>query len=495
MNKLINIAKKEAIMNSIFGRGNGGKFTLRQMINMIMGLVFHDFSSLTSPSKVKSDTSMPIGTNLVPNSFIFKPSSFMLTPPRCNVVMPHMYNHLAYDRNYFHEVSRVTMQPMQAIWENNKPRAFMKTYYAPNDIEKFMVPESKAADTLNPQDAGPPGQGNYKDELDKKNSATTKKRDFHYFSYEEILKGIFHEMGHATPNSSTFSRYMNEAEQGSFYQQATDYLFHEKRYAARNTTTSGPLNIAPVVGFPIMIMDDSPANQTIIGVLQSISHSVGAKSGASTSYTITFSRPLFEPDMWTGEYTEPPIPPWYDKKIFGDRRGVRDTDWNKLPKKYHNQFEKSVKNVNDYSNIGNYYTKVLGDSGPSYLTGHKPLTTKNFPITLSATYSLIEKYNAIADQDKFLYTSKYTARDYVKFHEIFGFLGADNLNESASYSLNPPKEVNGTRFNGGYVDNTGDDLNSIDKNLKKYFGPEAFKRRRAAVKQYRDIVLSRKATT
>jgi len=506
ISEILDFTNKEQYLESIAGGGNGGTRTIRQILNYLMGLTFHHFVSVPCPSKIAAPDTVQdkIGPkqDKTIGSFLFKPDSFMLPPPRCNVIYPDQYNQFQYTRNFFHEISRLNFRPGPTVADTklniNIPRKFQKAFIAPSGYSEYYNAKSddntqysSVTDTVysNPGISGSFG--------DKETGLTvsTILKDFHFMSYEEVLKGIFGDQGHMMQSAQLLSKVSSFGTQNKFYQRATDFMFFKKRFASRVAQLSGPLNLSPVPGFSILILDDSEAEQHVTGHLEGVTHSIRADGGGFTSYEVSFPRLVEEKDLWEGNVSEPPIPPWYDEAYFGQRRKVTADDYKNLP----TSVQARVKNmgvVNDFGNsqLGKVYATLLGDSkrdGQSYL-GSTPITTTKYPSITAATLEIMRRYrwaksNGVTSE----HINKYTRRDYVYLSEIFEFLGAELTTSQKNADYNNVKNIifKGERFDGGYVDYDPDE-SERDKALKDLFGKEAIKRRRDPINKYRSKLLT-----
>lgn len=496
---IFDFTNKENFFEALTGRGGGGVTTIRQLMNMLMGLIFHQFVSPPFPSKIDAPKGVKgIGKkkNKTIGSFLFKPDSFMLPPPRCNVIYPDQYNTFGFTRNFFHEVSRVDFRPSPLAANIalgvSPPSIFQNSYHAPGGYGDYMGAKD-SSETTGEQHKNAGVKGNFGDKI-KDSKSTDVLKEFHYMSYEEILKGIFSDQGNMMPSAQALTKVATIGAQSKFYQRATDFMFNKKRLASRRTSLGGPLNFAPVPGFPILVIDDSEAEQNVLGNLDGITHSFSANGGGFTQYEVSFGRLVKEKDLWDGDLSEPPIPPWYDESVFGKRRKVSAQDYENLPKSEQADV-KGLGYVNDFGNsdLGNFYATLLGNSkedAKSYL-GSSPITDKKFPNVVAATTEILRKYR-LAKKNGYVdeHISKYTTRNYTQMNETFEFLGATiNANQKwATYGDATNIIYKGARFDGGFV-NEAEEPTSKDLELKTLFGTDATVKRRAPITAYRNKLL------
>ena len=502
LSEIFDLTNKSKFLESVVGSGGGGVRTIRQVIGYLMGLVFHNFVSVPFPSKVKAATGMKNGIGAKKDktigSFVFKPDSYMLPPPRCNVIYPDQYDNFGYTRNFFHEVSRIDFRPAPLSADLldglGNPRIYQKAFFAPSGYSKYSGTrdaehtENSTVDDKIFANSGGSGEEGKKIE-DLKTSPVLK--DFHFLSYEEVLKGIFGDQGNMMPSARMICKTTDLGGQNKFFQRATDFMFFKKRYASRITRMSGPLNFAPVPGFSVLILDNSEAEQHVVGNLEGISHSFSATGGGSTSYDVSYSRLVEEKDFWNDEASEPPIPPWYSTEYFGKRVKVDEAQYENVAKSEQGRI-KELGYVNDFGNskLAEVYASLLGDStsdGKNYRGAH-PITSKKFPNLLGATIEILRRYRWAQRNDVVsAHINKYTKRDFVHLTEVFDFLGADLTasQKHASFQDIDNLIFKGTRFDGGFV-NEASEISSRDAEIKALFGEPSLTRRRSPIIKYRN---------
>lgn len=492
---IFDFTTQASYLEALSGKGNGGVVTIRQIVTMLMGLVFHNFTSIPFPSKVPNGLKSGIGPSkdMTIGSFLFKPDNFMLPPPKCNVLYPDQYSHFEYKRNFFQEVSRLKFQPtpMGGDTSDGILKYYQKFHYAPAGFAQFQAKSDSTAE--DPQFGNAGVSGNMGDETTE-SKVSHKLKEFNYLSYEEVLKGIFSDQAAMMPGAQALSKSADGASQTRFYQRATDYLFYKSRLSARPTNTSGPLNFAAVPGFPMLLLDDSPASQNVIGHLARITHQISTEGGGYTSYSITHSRLVEEKDLWNGTLHEPPIPPWYDASLFGFRRDLQPKDYQNLPLALQSRVKK-LGAVTDFgnSNLKTFYSTLLGASkvGSETYLGGLPITTPQFPNLVAATLALVEAYKAAKTSGVVSnFIDLQIRRNYVLLDEVFTFLGAsvDDSKKKNTFKDVVDLVFTGSVFDGGFVDKATNET-SRDLELKTVFGTTATAKRRAPIKAYRDRLL------
>lgn len=490
--ELFDFAKKEGLWEQLAGAGNGGIRTIRQVMTELAGLVFHDQISVPCPSKVSTELNSGIGVKnkQTIGSFIFKPECFMVPPPKCNVIFPDQYNSFNFTRVFFSEVTRLKFYPnlTAGTAAQGDLNVFSTPYYSPSGFREFRGGEA-AAEGEQYEKAGEQGEwGQKADGL----ATTSVLTDSNFLSYEEVLKGIFSDMGNVMPSAQAFARVAKFENRGAYFQQATDYLFYLKRYASRAGSASGPLNLSVVPGFNALFLDDSAGEQNIIGILTGVSHSISATGGGVTTYQVGFARNVDEEDFWGADLAEPPIPPWYDPSVFGRSRPVTENDYKNLPKEFQPRV-KAFKTVLGFegTSLKQYYLGLLGNTNADSHLGSEPIVSEKYPNMIAATYGLVAEYRAAKSAGNVTtYINKTTRRDYVTLTENFRFLGAQIKAGQTDFMRSGDITFSGPVFDGGFVDKAGAKENARDRALKPIFGTEAIKRRRGKITPYRNRLLT-----
>jgi hypothetical protein len=509
LSALYTFSDQEQWFDDIMGHGDSSVITFRQTLDMLLGIVFHESVSIALPSKVKyPGIKNGIGAHgaYTVGSVLFKPESYMLPPPKCNVVYPDQYNSFNFNRIFFHEITRLQFRVgLPAYLQANKiSTAFLPRYYSPTRYSAYMgqfLPKDK------PDLSDPVSFAAKASKLEV--SATY--QEFHYSSEEEKLKGIFAQETQLPQPVQAMARHTNVSKNSSFYQQYCDYEFSRRKYAARQTSVSGVLNLAPAVGFPIVFLDDSSAQQNLIATLSGLQHTLRADGGGFTTYHLTFGRHIEEKDFLGSRIEEPAIPPWFSSDIYGKRRALNASDYSYFQKLLNSVKEgdkgskdhytgiinriKKYTEVNDFGNakIGTFYSSLLGDSSADNNSlGAGPITSPAYPNIVCATLALVQEYrNAKAAGRTTAHIDSQTRRDYVTMSEFFSFVGAHPSSEQSNIDYTDSADVvfSGSVYDTGNVDGaTGLPESTPDyKDFYRDTGPAA---KRAVINKYRKRLLN-----
>jgi hypothetical protein len=492
------------------GHGNSMMITFRQTIDNLLAVAFHESVSIPFPSKVKSPSiKKGIGTNngYTIGSVLFKPESYMLPPPKCNVVYPDQYNSFSFQRTFFHEVTRFQFRVgLPSYLQVNKINvAFLPKYYSPHPYSAYLGQTAPGA----VQAPSSSTYSNY-EKLDANLMVSATYKEFHYSSDEEKLKGIFGQEDILPSAVQAMARHDPLTKTAPFYQQYCDYEYSRRKYASRQTSVSGVLNLAPAVGFPIIFLDDSSAQQNIIATLAGIQHTIGATGGGFTTYHLTFGRHIEEKDFFGEKIEEPAIPPWFSSDIYGANRPLNASDYSYFQKlldntakddkgsrdHYTNIINRIKKHVtvNDFGNakIGTFYSALLGDaSADNHSLGASPVTSPACPNLVCATLALVQDYrNAKAAQRTTSHIDAQTRRDYVTMSEFFSFVGAYPTAEQGSIDYTDSADVvfSGSVYDTGNVDGSDIKLPAEIDN-KAFYRDTAPKAKRVVVDKYRKRLL------
>jgi len=486
LKELIDINNKEEFLQSLFGMGASDQVTARQVLYLIMSTVFHKASEPLAPSSIIKGGKETIA------SFLFYPESFVLPPPNCNILFPEHYAAFGTQRNFAQENTRLIFQPSipQVLKSMGGNDVFLPTYYAPvgfRDFHKKHDASPEKQEAANKHDKAPPGQGKADAPVGKDAELTSiTLQDFNHLSYEEIMRGIEYLRIGAPPACSLFTRTMDSAKRGTYFDQLADYLFYQNRYQVRSGGTSGPLNLAPIPGLNMLIIDASEVGDHIVAQLQSISHNISSTGGARTSYQMNYVRSVDERDMWSHEIVEPNIPPWYDHAVFGSKSEVTPSDYQGLSAEHKDMFQ-LAKRLNKFPNVGSFYQKLIGTYNEKHSKGSDSITNKTYSTLLGATLRIEEEYlHSLQTGGVEEYINTQTRRSYVLLEDYFKFLGAELTadQKGMSFSENVNTVFQGKIFDGGYVD-TAPNQNKRDAAMKPYMGKVLLDKRRIPVDMYR----------
>lgn len=474
------ISKKEATDYFMDAAGSlGGLETLRNVINYLMNMLFHDFISVPFPGVVanKNIKTAPVRQSKTTiGQFVFKPNMYMVPPPVCNIFFPDEYSSFNFSRNFFQEPTRLIYQPELPMYKGSS--VSMLHVYAPASFANFMktrkvsATESVVGSLTGSlvgdgalQTSKTDNWGYYNDDTTNK-SVQGKKREQQFLTNEEKLKGILFAIESGVPSITQFMTSLSESGRVDLHRRIADYLFFKKRFQNREVSITSHLKLSVVPGFNVMIVDDSDAGQTVLAYCSSITHRIYANQGGYTQTTLSYARTVDEQDQTSGKSNEPLVPPWFDEAVFG-KVGKPPTSKDKA-------INTKVKAAGDQlivpDGLGDFYKELLGEKGSMSINSYsKESTVLGASEKIKAEYLDAKKKGRDAVH---ALIDKVTRRDYVKMTEAFKFLGAS----TASKNIDTPfLEFSGPKLSGATAKNS-----------------TQVKSRRKIVTEYRDTLKDRR---
>lgn len=445
----------------------GGDLSFREVVNYFLNLCFHEV--VTVPFPTYSGGRM--------KQFIFKPDSLTLAPPRCNVVFPNQFMDMNINRNFFAEATRVLMKAPPASLIGATNVAFDKYFAAPGFYERFYKTQFPFDTTYSGYSDSQTSVG----VTDKLYGELTPKPGHEYanngntdmmnYSKEEYMKGIFAAPTQVVPD---VLQYMIEQSKESKTQDDVDtmlastayFLYYKGRYAQRTSIITGRLNFSPVPGFPILFIDDQDSSMNVVAALNTVTHSFSTSGGSVTTYHITHARQTEEKaDFGASTFAEPPIPPWFDKAVFGSTEPANSVIQSKGA---------GAKIRSDVGTPQGYVTN-FGTKPNSYyqdLLGCDAATDSKNPSIMEAARRYATEFSSA--EDKEAYIRDVIVRKYTSINDAMKFMGA-----SGSISVGPTS-VKANYSGGRLTDGSG----MFDSILKE---------RRSIIKKYTDRLNTNKS--
>jgi hypothetical protein len=454
LNKLVKSSEGLEYFQGVMGRSTGYQ-TLRQTVNDLMGIIFHDSVTVPFPARIEGK---PKGIGL-PNAttratttvgqFIFKPNLFMMPPPMCNVFFPEEYSQFTYSRNFFEEPTRFTYAPELPQRGDGSAPVVLNYKYEPASFANFMAgADSMSAyqgtdDFLIPEgltiakynevpkpDLGAPEATS--------TTITSRTGMYQFTTNEELMKGIWSAREGLQPGSGGFMANLSNAGKSDFQEAVARYLFFKKRFQRRTCQVTSAYKISVVPGFPCLILDDSESGQNITAYINSVTHTVSATRGGFTQVTLSYARDVTEQDSSTNHGSKFLIPPWFDEAIFGTIEKVKTVLNKEEQAKADAEAVTNPKVItagpltkDDYDllhvtpqKLNDYFASLLGSKGSQALTllydGQN--TLRSAVSELLVHYKEQKAKNNADNLDNFI--RDLTARDYIKCKDFMGFLGA-----------------------------------------------------------------------
>lgn len=441
------LQQKEAIdwFSGVIGR-TSGYATLRSVVQDLMSLIFHDFVSVPFPSRIPKPSVSSPGLKTTdsirhaPGDFIFKPNLYMMNPPACNIFFPDEYSSYNFSRNFFQEPTRLIYQP-------EVPRGFgggavaLPHVYQPDSFDHYMLQKGSVRGTEFFGDEGLQVNedfGHFGDDDDGESGDTNqgKKREQQFLTNEEKLRGILMAKEAMVPASTQFRQALSDVGKRTFSEGIARYLFFKKRYEGRQLQISAHLKLSVVPGFPVAILDDSEADQSVIAYCNSVTHRIYATQGGYTNVSLSYARTINEEDTATNGGARVFIPPWFSEAVFGSF-----TDPPADASEEEKALGKTV--VIDPAALSAFYAGILGNKGSQSINE----AGGNSQTLLGAVRSLLSRYRRARERgDVQSFIKAITGRDYVRIRDSFRFIGAATT--TGDLRTSDFIQFNGSRFNG-----------------------------------------------
>lgn len=259
--------------------GGGGEVTLRAMLDNLLGTVFHTYVTIPAPkfdrkgecrgfspsSKSPQDRAL-LSENIdrskswpeaCLNYTIIKPDTWFCAPPACNIIFPHQYQALTFQRNYLQEPTRLFLRT--SLLFTGADSWLTERFYSPgfNSIEEQAYKE-----------------GGYLRRL-----AQTS------LPHEEFV-GI----NPVQTWQPDISAYAQKGARREYLQRLSDYLFWKMRFGTRGMDISGPFNPNLVPGYPTLVVNSvakiGEKTRHYLGTVQTITHSLTQNEGGWTHVSV-----------------------------------------------------------------------------------------------------------------------------------------------------------------------------------------------------------------
>ena len=259
--------------------GGGGEVTLRAMLDNLLGTVFHNYVTIPapkfdrkgecrgfSPSSQSPQDKALLSENIdrskswpeaCLNYTIIKPDTWFCAPPACNIIFPHQYQALNFQRSYLQEPTRLFLRT--SLLFTGADSWLTERFYSPgfNSIEEQAYKE-----------------GGYLRRL-----AQTS------LPHEEFV-GI----NPAQTWQPDISAYSQKGPRREYLQRLSDYLFWKMRFGTRGMDVSGPFNPNLVPGYPTLILNNvartGDSTKHYLGSLHTVSHSLTQNEGGWTHISV-----------------------------------------------------------------------------------------------------------------------------------------------------------------------------------------------------------------
>jgi hypothetical protein len=181
---------------------------------------------------------------------VVKPDTWFLTPPACNIIFPHQYSALSYQRNYLAEPTRLMLRTSMFWTGKNKWLT-----------ERFYAPDFEALNEIMYREGG------------------------HLDRMAEVLMG-HEEFTGLNPLflwESDIGAYVQKGARREYLSKLADYTFWKYRFSTRTVNLSGPFNPNLIPGYPALVMDRTAElghlTKHLRGNIQSLVHVIDQHGG------------------------------------------------------------------------------------------------------------------------------------------------------------------------------------------------------------------------
>lgn len=261
--------------------GAGGAYSLQQVVQLVLGSVFHQsvgvpFPRLDAAGTVRaydpSDNSAYFRrlikrdegwAKATLNYTLIMPNVPFAAPPACNIVFPNQYNIQTLNRNYLNEPTRLFVRT-SLLLSSGASKWMTERFYAP-DFES-IVGKGRSAE-----------RGAFLERL-----ATT-------VLPHERWTGL-------NPKEhwqDDISAYVAKGPRRDYLSKLADYLYWLSRFGPRTMSFTGPLNLNLVAGLPALVMSDvypeGHLSKHVQGYLHTLVHMIDQRGGI-TQGTLTHVR-------------------------------------------------------------------------------------------------------------------------------------------------------------------------------------------------------------
>ena len=440
LNDLLKQNEGLAWFTGLTGKSNGYS-TLRMIIQDLMAMLFHDFVSAPFPAAVEHADMVGAGlrgtkVKKTIGSFLFKPNLYMMPPPACNIFFPDEYSSFQFQRNFFKEPTRMIYAPeLPARFGKGSAEVYLPHVYMPESFSEFMIRKNGTSldskyqgqnsfdvpPYVNLKSLGVMGDETKTEPYVKINA--NRKTDYNFLTNEEYLKGIWLYRESMMPATSQFRTSMdvdNDVKTG-FTRNVARYLFFKRRFQERQLQITSHLKMSIMPGFPVLILDDSDADQNVVAYCDSVTHRVYATEGGYTNVQLSYARHIAEQDTSSQSGAQFLTPPWFDELVFGPEAAKT-----KGPKNKASKTEVEALGVQGYpAKLSDFFKTLLGNKGSKALTN----LYSGENTTVGSARKLLSEYRAKknsggSSSDVMDFIAQITARDYIKMKDYYNFFGA-----------------------------------------------------------------------
>jgi hypothetical protein len=229
------MAKVREAQQALRGRGLSYEaMSTVSKLNIVSTKLDEAIQALGMESQVRSTTTQ---THSRINSQIIRPDIFMVSPPRCNILFPDLYNSINYSRTYMREVTRMKLTVSDELFG---PDELLDNYYYSPEIEVLGERTQRA-------------RGGGTEGATLKNAAYTSRLMDHEL-YVGIIP-VFERMNEVNIVAASSNEVNIRGARVPFVTRAANFQFFKNRFSPRALSVSGKFNPWAVAGFPAVVID------------------------------------------------------------------------------------------------------------------------------------------------------------------------------------------------------------------------------------------------
>lgn len=460
--KLFQLALLSDFLTGLSNRVSG-QTNLAELVNLLLEPILHGWVSVTAPPYVearifsrdafgnivrKANTTKVAGgqtatlfqyemaRDKILASAICKPDVYTLSPPTCNVLFPNMYQHLGFQQNLLQEPTRVIMRPTLIGRDLSAVATLGLQFMRPTELEVFTQltrdlkqgTQPGAIQKRTPDAAFADGEGQ---------AATF--NDYDWGTNEERIRGIVYNFINLAPAPATLtlSDPGKKAPDGTrkggmplYLQNVASYEYYKSKFVSRVLTVSGPFNMRPVSGFPMLLVDDSAAGLNVMCQLRGKTHQLSAQGHASTEYQVSCPRLIDELDLNRPSFQGGSDPKTKEALLELARDAAGNFDFAKLfagpnrppiPEWFSDDYRTLVGLDSTYSSFFGPQVRVV----EATLFNRAPGVDNNKIVEADVVAELVARFRRARDQGKeFDLAASFTARSLATIDQAFQFVGA-----------------------------------------------------------------------
>lgn len=177
------------------------------------------------------------------NMQIIRPDVWMVSPPRCNVIWPELYNSVSYSRQFMREVSRMQLTVTDEIFGSDA--LLNQWYYAPNvEVLGERMSQVRGQGATLPQ-------------------AAYSRRLMDHELYTGVVP-VFERLNEVNIYAARSDQVAERGARVPYVVRASHFQFFKHRFTPRTISVSGKFNPYAVAGFPCVVIDKYMTEEQVL---------------------------------------------------------------------------------------------------------------------------------------------------------------------------------------------------------------------------------------